>query len=988
MIQDERKNSSISRRISGWKPISSGIYLFVCIVAIMLFASCNNSTNKDADYAEENLGTLQALLMSDVTDDDVVFLRIDVYSQTGSVESQTVRVRPDQPIPGGGTATGADVLFTLRPGLYQIIVTPLDKSGKPSSDCARGSANAKVTSGKTTEIVIPLLCDSGGSGILDVTVFLEHQPLITNLIMDPCKYIKTCQKLSIEVTAVDLDQDTLTYTWTVTASPPNSNPVLDGLDNHVTFITKYPGEYEVKVEVKDPQGHTAGLTFPIHVSGNVQNACLPVSENQLVEVAQGLPGFTPESSAVILRERNIKVNTAVLLPPANQYVGLKLFPDTQFQAVGIRIERNGPNGYVWIGNLINEPQSLVTLSLRQNVVAGDIITENGEVYQIRYAGNDVHIVRQIDQASYAMEGEPEIITVEPSPELDPCGGTDTGESIDAMIIYTPAVRTLLGGALNAEALIYLSVANTNQSYLNSQINQRLRIVYVGEVTYTEDPSFVVNRNRLQNPSDGFLDDVLPLRDLHGADVVGLLINNTQYCGYAYILDPVSTAFETYGYCVIHYDCASSNLSLAHEFGHLMGARHDRYVDPTDGSPYDYDHGYINVTDGWRTVMAYNNMCSNQGVNCTRLPYWSNPNVLYGGDPMGIPVGHVDASGNNDAADNHLALNNTAWTVANFRCSSPATSNVWMKDTWDDTGLEPDPNTAGQDMWKSPYIWVRNTQDVTLVHQHEHENPVFGSPNWVYAKLHNGGNIAASGTLEIYYAYASAGLSWPGDWTIVGSAVVNNINAHSTQVVEISWPNLPGTGHYCLLARWVSAQDPMTFPETTNIESNVRNNNNIVWRNVNIVPAGGDATLDATIELLPVSENSINIRIGPPASEINGSFLIYGQVTLTLDYWSFKYWQANGAQGEGIQVQEDQTILITDPAGGTIEGIPPRYGSVIISAVINPNEMQQFVKIHATRPVNTPARTFHLDFMQFEEIWGEGGEAIEMLIGGVTYELKP
>jgi hypothetical protein len=66
-------------------------------------------------------------------------------------------------------------------------------------------------------------------------------------------------------------------------------------------------------------------------------------------------------------------------------------------------------------------------------------------------------------------------------------------------------------------------------------------------------------------------------------------------------------------------------------------------------------------------MAYNNGCS--PTNCTRLPYWSNPDVTYNGAVMGVPEGSFQA------ADNRKTLNNTAFTVANFRDSGgspPAT----------------------------------------------------------------------------------------------------------------------------------------------------------------------------------------------------------------------------------------------------------------------------------------------------------------------------
>ena len=72
-------------------------------------------------------------------------------------------------------------------------------------------------------------------------------------------------------------------------------------------------------------------------------------------------------------------------------------------------------------------------------------------------------------------------------------------------------------------------------------------------------------------------------------------------------------------------------------------------------------------------MSYNDVCAAVGVSCTRLPYWSNPYVTYGGKPMGIPGGTSTSCPAYSPepgcdADNHRALNETALTVANFRAS--------------------------------------------------------------------------------------------------------------------------------------------------------------------------------------------------------------------------------------------------------------------------------------------------------------------------------
>ncbi len=201
-------------------------------------------------------------------------------------------------------------------------------------------------------------------------------------------------------------------------------------------------------------------------------------------------------------------------------------------------------------------------------------------------------------------------------------------------------------------------------------------MHTAEVVYTESGNITTDRNRLQNPSDGYVDNVHALRDTYEADVVTMIVENGGgYCGIAYIMTSVSTTFENYAFNITARNCATGYYSFGHELGHIMSARHDWYVDATSYSPYSYNHGLTNPTDGWRTIMAYNSECVARGTSCTRLQYWSNPNVSYGGDPMGVPAGTSTAcstgSLSNPAcdADNRMTLNNTAWTVANFRDST-------------------------------------------------------------------------------------------------------------------------------------------------------------------------------------------------------------------------------------------------------------------------------------------------------------------------------
>jgi hypothetical protein len=84
---------------------------------------------------------------------------------------------------------------------------------------------------------------------------------------------------------------------------------------------------------------------------------------------------------------------------------------------------------------------------------------------------------------------------------------------------------------------------------------------------------------------------------------------------------------------------------------------------------------------------------------------------------------------------------------------------------------------------------------------------------------------------------------------------------------------------------------------------------------------------------------------------------------------------------------DGTIQVTDPAGASLEGIPtPAPPPSTVAVPPNPID----VRIHMQRPSTTPARTFHVEAIQFatsSEITIPS-DVISTRIGGVTYDLTP
>ena len=185
----------------------------------------------------------------------------------------------------------------------------------------------------------------------------------------------------------------------------------------------------------------------------------------------------------------------------------------------------------------------------------------------------------------------------------------------------------------------------------------------------------------------------------------------------------------------------------------------------------------------------------------------------------------------------------------------ATLDLMVKDSQDDTGAEP--NTVTQYMWTSDNIWVRNNNDSGLTH----ENPDYsalGNPNYVKVRVINKSCVASTGNeqLKLYWAKASTALGYPNPWmggvthpttgasmgSPIGTLTIPVIPAGGETILTFPWqvPNPANYGndgdqwHFCLLTRIEATTDPMTFPETGDLNGNVRNNNNIAWKNVTVV----------------------------------------------------------------------------------------------------------------------------------------------------------
>ena len=126
--------------------------------------------------------------------------------------------------------------------------------------------------------------------------------------------------------------------------------------------------------------------------------------------------------------------------------------------------------------------------------------------------------------------------------------------------------------------------------------------------------------------------------------------NGRTYGIAWGMYKASNDFESSAYAVINRTVAAKEYTLAHEFGHIMGANHDWAKSPTRNPNYPYNHGYVNTSPtppsaALRTIMANGYACN----ECPRVLQFSNPKVNYMGDPTGVAT-------EPQPSDNHRVLN--------------------------------------------------------------------------------------------------------------------------------------------------------------------------------------------------------------------------------------------------------------------------------------------------------------------------------------------
>ncbi len=135
--------------------------------------------------------------------------------------------------------------------------------------------------------------------------------------------------------------------------------------------------------------------------------------------------------------------------------------------------------------------------------------------------------------------------------------------------------------------------------------------------------------------------------------------------------------------------------------------------------------------------------------------------------------------------------------------------------------------------------------------------VRGRTNYVYVRVRNrGGGTAANVFVVVYWAPVST-LVTPEQWTEIGMTQIDEVPSGDVLTVSpaIEWPatQLPPKGHYCFVAVARVGQRPPPPPDSlvtmARFRAMIRNNNDVTWRNFNVVENTGNAAGEAGVVIL-------------------------------------------------------------------------------------------------------------------------------------------
>lgn len=391
----------------------------------------------------------------------------------------------------------------------------------------------------------------------------------------------------------------------------------------------------------------------VEVSESKQQAWLKRLDEPNGLVASYKPVQIPDASFMVKgapKKEMIFDDNSVPVPE----IAIELPTGETLIAKNERLDLHSKEMATWSGIIPGKPFSDVFFTYVGGAVHGHIQFESS-TYDVQYGEGDIFLVRRLNIDSLPLNSNDALDaetgekvenhrdsqshnsnTNNTLPEIDSEieAASDTSK-LTIIVGYNTDAKNEAGGTNQIKATIGTAVSGIQTGFNRGNIGKQVQLVHTVEFGFVQTSSMSSDLWAFRNNGDSKMDAIHNLREQYKADLASVVFGDPAggACGVGYLLrkqggNPPSLATrKTTGFQATARDCIGGH-TFAHEVGHNLGNHHNPEV--TNGSHgYEtYSHGHQVQSKGYRTIMAYS--CS----GCTRVLYFSNPNVGYNGAPTG------------------------------------------------------------------------------------------------------------------------------------------------------------------------------------------------------------------------------------------------------------------------------------------------------------------------------------------------------------------
>lgn len=291
------------------------------------------------------------------------------------------------------------------------------------------------------------------------------------------------------------------------------------------------------------------------------------------------------------------------------------------------VDMHPDGGYTWAGEIQSIGKGDIVLTVIPGEAPSGFIRLTGKYYSISGLSESLALLVKHNLSSYN-KGCYETLGETPFPP--PTEGCNPAAFVDILILETPDART----ELNLFPPSYLTNAFANINFILFQSSVPNSYVRFQRHYATYNPiggcdPFLIQTNDFTSTNQTLIN----LRNQYKADAVIILTTCLDGAG-GFSIQGLNPS-KPYGIVDMDY-VMGPRFSLAHEFGHMFGARHNRLGndegdEPTNGTIY---HGLYFIDsdqqEQW-TIMA-----KEPGLT-PRILHYSNPGVLYNNVATGSPI---------------------------------------------------------------------------------------------------------------------------------------------------------------------------------------------------------------------------------------------------------------------------------------------------------------------------------------------------------------